>query len=278
MCRSLINTWLGELELKFSLRKEKSVLTKCRHSGPFVVQRIFYSEKDKITPHVYLLHPSGGLVGGDKLILDVQLESNSQALLTNSSASNFYRTNGLCAIQKNIFNLDNNAVLEWVPQSSIFFPKSKAIIDTTFNLKRGARIIAFEMFCFSNVSINYDIAPEEINIFLNINLSDSIGLKDRLKINSLDYITKLGGFKISAIFFAAPLNKKMLCQVRELIEKELINNCSQIGGVTLLDELLIVRLLGNDNQSLKELLFLIWSVVRPVITGKSFFMPRVWCT
>lgn len=275
---SLINTWLGELKLQFSLRSNKSVLTKCSHSGPFLVQRSFYSKEDKITPHVYLLHPAGGLVGGDRLVLDVQLESSSQALLTTSGASKFYCTNGLCALQKSTFKLANNAVLEWVPQNSIFFSKSKAIIDTTFILKNEARIIAFEMFCFNSVALDSNCGPEQINIFLNINLSDSVGLRERLQLNAWDYITKLGGFRISAFFFAIPSNKKILCQVRKLMRKELVDDRCQIGGATLLDNLLVVRLLGNDNQNLKKLLCCIWSAIRPVIIGKNVVIPRIWCT
>lgn len=270
-------SWLGRVELSISVKNGKSVLTQCKHSGPFVVQRSFYPEEDEATPHIYLLHPSGGLVGGDRLILDVQLKSNSSALLTSPSVSKFYSTNGFYAIQKNIFKLENNSILEWVPQGIIFFPKSKAIIDTTFILESNARVIFFEMLCFDSVIINDDSIPEDINIFLNINLPRSVGLRERLRVSASDYTIKLGGFKISALLFAIPSNEQMLCQVRKLISKKLAGSKLQIGGATLLGELLIVRLLGNDNQSLSKLMYCIWSVIRPVIVGKKIFMPRVWC-
>lgn len=276
--RSLVDPWLGELNLGFSWRNGRSVLTKCRHSGPFVVQRGFYSAEDKITPHIYLLHPSGGLVGGDKLVLDVELESGSQVLLTTAGASKFYRTNGLCALQKNIFKLASNTVLEWVPQSSIFFAKSKVKIDTTFFVEKGARVIAFEMLCFNDITSGFDYGPEVVNFFLNINLSDSVGLRERLQLNALDYVIKLGGFKINALFFAVPSNKEMLYQVRELMNKVLIDDTCLIGGATLLGALLVVRLLGNDNQKLKRLLCYIWSVTRPAILGKEVVIPRIWRT
>lgn len=278
LSRFVNNVWLGELELRFAVRKGKSVLIKSKHSGPFIVQRSFYSEEDNITPHVYLLHPSGGLVGGDELILDVQLEPQSKALLTTVSAAKFYRTNGLYASQQNIFKVANNAILEWVPQSSIFYPQSKAKISTTFILESGARIITFEILCFGSVVLNSGCSPKEINIFLSINLSNSIGLQERLQLNALDYSIKLGGFKICAFFFAVPSNEKMLFQVRKLIETDLVDDHFQIGGVTLLEELLVVRLLGNDHQNLKKLLYRIWSVVRPIVVGKEVVMPRIWST
>lgn len=269
--------WVGELELRFSFREGRSVLNTCKHSGPFVVQRGFYSKEDNVL-HVYLLHPAGGLVGGDKLVLNVHLEPNSQVLLTNSSASKFYRTNGLYASQINIFKIADNAVLEWVPQTTIFFPQSNAMINTTFVLGSGARLIAFDMLCFSNVMLNFGFNPKEINIFLSINLLNSVGLKERLQLNKTNYIVKLGGFKISAILLAVPSNQKILCQVRKVIAKETIDNTFQIGGVTLLDDLLVVRLLGNDNQSVKKLLYHIWSVIRPIIIGKNVVIPRIWNT
>lgn len=273
--------WLGKLELKFSVRHGKSVLTKCKRIGPFVVQKSFYSEADKTIPHIYLLHPSGGLTGGDRLVLDVQLEPYSQALLTTSDAAKFYCTNGLYASQQNIFKLANNSVLEWVPRSSIFFPKTKAIVNTTFILENNAKVIAFEMFCFNSEILNLNCipdGPEEISIALRIDVPNSVGLQERLKMNMSDYVTKLGNFKISASFFALPSSTQMLYQVRKLIKKELVDDSCHIGGATLLDELLVVKLLGNDNQSLKKLLCSIWSIVRPIIVGKDIVIPRIWYT
>lgn len=267
--------WLGKLELNFALRKGRSVLTKHVHSGPFFVQRSFYSNDDKMSPHVYLLHPPGGLVGGDQLILSVQLEFNSQALITTPGSTKFYRTNGRFASQKHIFKLSNDSILEWLPQSSIFFSKTKAKISTVFELSKGARMISFDMLCFGNCNQTTIMTPEEIDIYLYISLPDSIGFRDRLKMNALNYLNKLNGFRMIASLFAFPVDKILLNQVRELIIP--INNI-QIGGATLLDELLVVKLLSNDNQRLKNSLYRIWSAIRPNIIGKKAVVPRIWFT
>lgn len=278
ICNELLvnNSWIGDVRLKFALRNGKSMLTTCRCVGPLCVQRGFYSIEDTVTPHVYLLHSSGGLVGGDQLILNVELDVGSRALLTTVDSSKFYRTNGLYALQKNTFKLSNNSILEWVPQSSIFFSNSKATIDNTFILEDGARVIAFEMLCFSNAMTDCDYIPEQLNVLLNIYLPNSVGLRERLQINKLNYVMKLGGFRISAIFFAIPSNEEMLHSVRALITKELVDNNTQVGGATLLETLLVVRLLGNDNQSLSHLLYQIWKFVRPIIVGKTVTTPRIW--
>ncbi|WP_159715168.1 urease accessory protein UreD [Blochmannia endosymbiont of Camponotus nipponensis] len=272
--QKLFEGWLGELELNFAVRKGRSVLTKCKHVGPFYVKKSFYSDNDN-TPHVYLLHPPGGLVGGDKLMLDVQLESGSRALLTTPGAAKFYSSNGMCAVQKNTFKLEGNTAFEWVPQSSIFFPKTKAKVDTTFIIEQGSKVISFEMLHFGNVSLGADVYPEEVDICLNVFLYNSVGLQERLRINKLNCVIKLGGFQISALLFAIPSDEEILNKVRKLITSV---KHFQIGGATLLDEILVVRLLGNDNQYLKSLLHCIWYTIRPVIIGREVTVPRIWST
>lgn len=225
---------------------------------------------------MYLLHPSGGLVGGDKLVLLTKLESSSQALLTTPSSSKFYRTNGLYALQEYVFKLQKNSVLEWLPQSNIFFPKTKAKIKTVFVLEQGARVITFEMLCFRDLYTKMNNNnPEEVDVFLDISLPYSIGLRDHFNINSVDCIQKLHGFQISASFFAVPADEFILKKIRELIKpiKDI-----QIGGATLLNELLVARLLGNDNQKMSDLLYRMWNIARLSIIGKKAIIPRIWCT
>ncbi|CAD83212.1 urease accessory protein D [Candidatus Blochmanniella floridana] len=269
--------WISRLELNFVLQEGCSVLKKISHIGPILVQKIFYPENDKSNiPHVYLLQPSGGLVGGDQIHISVCLESGSKVLLTTPGSTKFYRTNGKYILQEHIFKLKDNTSLEWLPQSSIFFPNTKVKINTIFHLEPGARIIIGEILCFGSDGWldNYG-SPDVIDIFLRICLPYCSGLRDRLKIDSQNYIDKLHGFKISASLFAAPSNKETLKVVRSLITSTVD---IQIGGVTLIDELLVVRLLSNNNQRIKELLYHIWSVIRPIIIGQEAVMPRVWFT
>lgn len=271
----LKNNWIGRLNLNFSLKQGRSILSSHNHSGPFFVQRSFYPKNDQVTPHVYLLHPSGGFVGGDKLVLSTQLESGSRALLTTPSASKFYRTNGLYALQEHIFKLKKNSILEWLPQNIIFFPKSKAKIKTIFILEKGARMIFFEMLCFRSIYLQTYTLPEEVDIFLHISLPNSVGLRDRFQINALNFINKLNGFQISTSFFAAPADEIILKKIRKLIKSI---RFVQVGGATLLDDLLVVRILGNDNQKLRSLLHHMWSIARINIIGKNSVIPRVWLT
>ncbi len=87
------------------------------HTGPLVVQRPFHPEGDPC--HVYLVHPPGGVVGGDELRIDVQVDAGAHALITTPAATKFYRCDGRVSSQTQELRAAG-ATLEWLPQENIF--------------------------------------------------------------------------------------------------------------------------------------------------------------
>src|SRR5262249_20605752 len=90
--------WQAALDLGFESRGLRTVLTRRASVGPLVVQRPFYPEGD--VAHVYLVHPPGGVVGGDQLQLNVLAKGGAHVLLTTPAATKFYRSDGRVARQR----------------------------------------------------------------------------------------------------------------------------------------------------------------------------------
>src|SRR6185369_6129537 len=92
--------------------------------------------------HVYLLHPPGGMVGGDELAVDVVVAADAHALLTTPAAAKVYRTNGAPVRQTQRLRVADGGTLEWLPQETILYDGARATLDTRVELARGARFIA----------------------------------------------------------------------------------------------------------------------------------------
>lgn len=115
--------WLAEIALRYEVKRGVTRLTEKRHIGPLMVQRPFYPEQG--IAHTYLLHPPGGVVGGDNLLINIDVQSQAHALLTTPGATKFYRSAGGVAHQIQTLKVAPNGFLEWLPQENIFFLKPK---------------------------------------------------------------------------------------------------------------------------------------------------------
>jgi urease accessory protein len=116
----LLRSWRGSLALEFTHRQNKTILSRNYGQAPLKVQRPFYPEGDAVC-HSVVLHTAGGVVGGDKLTVAVQLQPDAQALITSAAATKIYRTNGLEAQQQTHIQIAAGACLEWLPQETIVF-------------------------------------------------------------------------------------------------------------------------------------------------------------
>jgi urease accessory protein len=148
--------WQARLELAFERRGARTILARRRHEGPLVVQRPFHPEPDGCC-HLYLLHPPGGVAGGDDL--EVVVDAGSGAtLLTTPAATKIYRTRGPEARISQTLSVRSGAVLEWLPQETIVFGGARARTLTRVELEPDARFIGWEITCLGRPASGDDFA------------------------------------------------------------------------------------------------------------------------
>ncbi|MBL8251104.1 MAG: urease accessory protein UreD [Candidatus Competibacter sp.] len=138
--------WRAALDLGFQGRDQRTILARCAHQGPLRVQRSFYPEGDRVC-HVALLHPPGGVVGGDELKIDATLASGAHALVTTPAAGKFYRSAGSWARQTQHLSVAAGAALEWLPQENIVYDGARARTLTRVELHGDAGFIGWDIVC-----------------------------------------------------------------------------------------------------------------------------------
>lgn len=265
-----VKGWQASLALHFSYSPEKTLLHSARHVGPLTVQRPFYPEGE--TCHLYLLHPPGGIVGGDELAITVHLAAHSHALITMPGASKFYRSNGALARLDQHFTLEENATLEWLPQDTLFFPRAQAALRSVFHLQRSSTLLAWELFCLGRPVINEPFSHGRIESRLEVWLEGEPLLIERQHLADGDLTPVAEHPWIGTLLFY-PASETQLEEAREALAP-----LEHFAGATLTDGLLSVRFLAHDNLICQQAMREIWQRLRPQLTAKAPCSPRIWHT
>ncbi|MCF6289442.1 MAG: urease accessory protein UreD [Desulfobacterales bacterium] len=267
--------WTARLELEYTARQERTVLARNRHSGPLVVQRPLYPEGRVC--HTCILHPPGGVVGGDRLEIDVLAGQGTAALLTTPGATRFYRSAGRKAVQEQCITVHNGAMVEWFPQGNILFPGAEAMISTRIDLEPTAKFIGWEILCLGLPVNGRRFTGGRLLTSLVIRRDRSPLLIDRLRVEGekdLDRCAGLRGFPVTATFVATNGKEDMLAPVRSLAPR----GKEGLYGVTLVDDLLVARYLGRSTFAAQTLFTEIWTLLRPELAGRNACAPRIWAT
>ena len=130
-----------------NLKREKRASVRRRHVGPLVVQRPFHPEADG-TAHVYLLHPPGGVAGGDRLEIACHVAPGARAVLTTPGAAKFYRSPHSLSALRTVIDVGADAACEYLPQETILFDGANASIETRISLAANATYVGWEFISF----------------------------------------------------------------------------------------------------------------------------------
>lgn len=135
--------WHAQLSIDYSLESGKT-LARHHHTGPLRVLQSLYPEGDAVC-HNVLVHPPGGLVGGDTLDIAVKVHSGAHGLITTPGATRFYRSEGLVALQNTHLTLAGEARLEWLPLEALCYSGCVAENRLTMDLAPGAELMGWDL-------------------------------------------------------------------------------------------------------------------------------------
>ena len=135
--------WHGQLSLHYTRDGERTIAHD-RHEGPLRVLQRLYPEGPGICHHV-LVHPPGGIVGGDELEIDERLDAGTHALITTPGATRFYRSSGAAAAQRAVLRVAGGARLEWLPLETIAYSGCLAENRVQLDLANGAEAIGWDL-------------------------------------------------------------------------------------------------------------------------------------
>lgn len=289
---STLNTagWQAQLNLRFAARASASavnartVLVERTHSGPLVVQKTLHPEGERIC-HAIIVHPPGGIAGGDELHLHANLEAGAHAVLTTPGAGKWYKANGRDAAQHLQFKLSAGATLEWLPQETILFDAARVRMHMRVDLEADAKFAGWEIVCFGRRAAGEKFAQGHLRQSVQIWRGDELLWNEaaNLEAGSRAMLSPVGlnGHTISAVFLVAA----------GAVPAEILEACRAIVpsgrgapgetnsyGVTALPQIFAARFVGDYVEQARDYFEKLWQVLRPWYANVGMQRPRIWST
>lgn len=273
----ILASWRAELELGFERRGARTVLARRRHDGPLVVQRPLYPEGDALC-HAIVVHPPGGIAGGDELRIALSAGEGAQALLTTPGAGKWYRSGGARARQAVSMEVAPGAALEWLPQETIVFDGALAALSTEVRLAGDAGYIGWDLACLGRTGSGERFASGECRF-------SSAILRDGRPLWLERGCIEGGGAPMNSAAGLAgqPVFGTLAAAFPGLGRAEL-EACRAVspedgrGGVTRLPGVLLARYLGASTESARRWFTALWRILRPALSGRGAVEPRIWRT
>jgi urease accessory protein len=268
--------WRAHLALAFARRDERTMLARREHVGPLRVQKPLYPERDVC--QCILVHPPGGIAGGDTIALDVRVDPGARAQVTTPGAAKWYRSAGPQAHQSASFDVGEGAVLEWLPQGTIVFDGARANVATSVRLARGAIFVGWEVVCLGRIAAGERFQSGELRHRIDIERDGAPIWSERARLRAgspLMYsAVGLNGAPVFGTFLTAA----------EAIDDALVSELRAErpergeGAATSLPGVLAARYVGDSYEQALGYFARLWRIVRPRVLGREALAPRIWTT
>jgi len=274
--------WLAHLQLVFAHQSGRTFLAKKQHIGPLVIQKTLHPEGLDVC-HAIVVHPPGGVAGGDELVITANLDAYAKVLLTTPGAGKWYKANGLIASQHLNLHLAENASLEWFPQENILFDGAFVKFSSDVYLAENACYASWEITCFGRQAQQEQWQTGQLKQAVKIYRGKRLIWQEQANLNPqspvMQSLAGLGQRVVNATFVlvAGFVPPELLTQCRAVVFDSTSDPLAKCA-VTALPEAFCARYVGNSAQSAKQYFEALWQILRPWYLQKSATRPRIWNT
>jgi len=272
--------WKASIRMQVDAQAGRSRLRDCEHVGPLRVQKVLYPQGEHVA-QLLLLHPPGGIAGGDQLSIQLMVEENAHALLTTPGAGKWYKSGGDVARQDVVLKIADGAALEWFPQEAIVFDQAVAEQTLTLECSGNARSCGWDIVVLGRQARNERFMAGFLSQRIEIRRDGHLQWLERSRIEGDDELLRsVVGWNrhhVSGLMWATGFtpDEALIDQCRASVAQ-----ADVIVGVTSLPEggPMLVRVLGSSAEQVRESLTRIWGLLRPPLLGIAAQRPRIWST
>jgi len=262
----------GTLRLEYARQDHRTIMARSHCTSPWHLFPPIYLD-DSGAAYTLLLNPSGGLVGGDRLTVNLRVKEKAHVIISTPSANRVYRSRSMCAAQLIDLTIESNGLLEWLPESTIPFAGSRFRQIIRVRLAPGGAVVLWDALASGRVAQGERWAFDGLDNDLLIVTTSSGSLRERSRLechrdtvgrlaHAWDY---LGSLYIVGDALPADKWKSLEASLGEILDGR---TGRLLGGVSRpAVPGLVVKLAAASAPVLAATLDRLWTTVRETLWG-----------
>jgi urease accessory protein len=268
------SSWNASLSLRYTADGGRTVVAR-RHDGPLQVQKALYPEGDAVC-HTIVVHPPGGIAGGDALTIAAHCAPGAHALLTTPGATRWYKADGQRARQS--VQLDVAGSLEWLPQETLVFDQAVVASTIDIALAGNAATVGWDVVVLGRTAASETLREGEFAQTIRLTADETLLWSERTRVTGGDALLEspvgLAGNPVFGCLWA--YGPAWPDDVVESVREGL----PAAAAVTrVAPRLLLARALGSTTSIVRDALQEVWRRTRPLVfDGRAAVAPRIWST
>lgn len=275
----------GYLRMGFEVRGGRTVLADLERRAPTIVQQaLYWDEAMPDLPCVFMISNAGGILQGDRNVLEISLGPDARAHVTTQSATKVHEMDANYAGQWQEITLAENSYLEFLPDPIIphrhtrFLTKTRLAVHPTATLLYGEILMAGRKHHGAGERFAYDVfsstvraeRPDGAELFTEKFVIEP----DR---HDVRLAGVMGDFDVfgNVLLLAPP---EHLERIAAEAPAEVNRADGWAAAVSRLpnDAGLVFKVLGMESQPVREIVRRFWGTVRREVTGHDIPRAFAW--
>lgn len=261
----------GKLGLCFTRKCCKTILSDSFSTIPMCAFQPFYLD-DSGCAYSYIVNPTSGLVGGDKIEIKITIEDNAHAFITTPSATKVYKSSGSSSEQDIEISVKKGGILEYLPGYVIPFADSLYSQKTKVYMEKSSTAFIIDSFATGRSARGEHLSFKEYRSRTEIIYCDEPVVTERIYLspdaedyNSLGFLESYTASAVLYLIFDdLSLQGRLIADIKALLNE----SDDIIGGVSALPSKgIIVRFLSKGIIPLTKAVYSIFPIFRKKILG-----------
>jgi urease accessory protein len=217
-----------------------------------------------------IVNTAGGMTGGDRFAIDVDVGANARLIVTTAAAEKVYRSLGPQTDIGVKLNVGAGGALSWLPQETILFDQVSLRRSIDADLAPGASLLLAEAIVFGRAAMGETVISGHFFDRWRVRVGGALALAETIRLDgaiaeSLSRRAVANGGIAAASVLKCPGDDQDVAAVRALQQ-----TFTGEVGISAWNGLALVRLVAADGATLRHDLV---TVLTALNTGP---LPRLW--